>query len=106
MPRKRIIDGMPTNIFDYMTESHIEHVWQELALRFGFNVKAWKEQFESQFNRQPHSVSKESFFFRWGNEHLQPIINGILCRPNYHGTFNKLVEYVIRKRDHRIKKGT
>ena len=97
---------MPVNIFDYMTESHIDDVWQELAIRFGFNTKEWRKQFEEHFSRQPHSASKVSVFFRYGNEYLQPIINGILCRPAYQSTFNKLVEYVIRKRDHRIKKGT
>ncbi len=98
MAKMRTINGAHANIFDGMTEMHIDCVWHELSLRFGFNIKEWKKRFENEFSRQPHSVSKVSFFFRYGNEYLQPILNGILCRSPHHGTFNNFVAYVIRYR--------
>ncbi len=80
-----------------MEEVHIEMVWDELESRFGFPKKEWKKAFKEHLSNQHKSEDAIGIFLKFGNQRINPIINGILMRNEHHPTFNKLVEYVIRK---------
>ncbi len=43
------------NIFDEMDALHIAKVFEELALRFGFPEKKWKEEWKAHLNKQPRN---------------------------------------------------
>lgn len=85
------------NPYDYMNENHINLIWDELEERFGFPKKQWKLAFKKHLDKQPKSEQDISVFLRYGHDHIQPILNGILLRSDYFPTFEKFVEYVIRK---------
>ncbi len=80
--------------FDY---AHIKLVWQELHDRFGFNVEGWKEKFQEDLQKQKREVSELYYFFTFCNNHINPILNDILCRKRVHPTFNNLVKYILTK---------
>lgn len=88
---------MPGNVFEYMEEVHINLTWTELQERFGFPIKEWKKHWTAHLNKQPKGESDIAVFMRYGNVHINPILNGILMRNEGHPSFNKLVEYVIKK---------
>lgn len=70
-------------------------VWNELSIRFGFNLKEWKKKFRQQFSYQPRNVSEVEFFLRFGNKSINPVLNEILGRKNLYPTFNRLVDYIM-----------
>jgi len=83
------------NIFDDLTEIHVQQTWDELADRFGFDEKGWKKKFNEYLGKQPAHTLPVDAFTRFGNLFINPILNSILCRGGSHPTFNNLVEYVI-----------
>ena len=36
-------------------------------------------------------------FYRFGNKFIEPVLNAILCRRELHPTFNKLIDYIVKK---------
>lgn len=88
---------IPQNIERNFEAIHINMVWEELEKRFGFNVKEWKKSFKEQLSSQPRSISEVEFFLRFGNRHLNNILNQILCRNAGFPTFNRLVDYILER---------
>jgi len=89
--------GLPKKISDEFDNRHMELVWEELRLRFGFNVAEWKKLFRIEFSKQPRNVTEIEFFLIFGNRHINDLLNRLLCRRLNHPTFNNLVFYIIER---------
>ncbi|PZR38253.1 MAG: hypothetical protein DI538_10130 [Azospira oryzae] len=85
------------NIFEDMTEVHIQLVFDELTDRFGFPEKAWKTFWKEHLAKQPKSADDIGVFLHFGYHHINPIINSILLRREGLNTFNNLCEYIIKR---------
>ncbi|HLT81998.1 MAG TPA: hypothetical protein VKZ86_13305 [Cyclobacteriaceae bacterium] len=89
--------GLPAKISDEFNARHMEMVWEELRVRFGFNVATWKRMFRNEFSKQPRNVTEVEFFLIFGNRNINDLLNRLLCRRLNHPTFNALVFYVIER---------
>ena len=78
-------------------EMHISVIWEELRLRFGFDLRAWKKEFSDYLDAQPRNTAATDAFLSFGNRRINPVLNGILRRQELFPTFNKLVEYVLSR---------
>ena len=78
-------------------DMHIDLVWDELRLRFGFDLKRWKIEFQDYLATQPRNTADTDAFIRFGNHRINPVINQILRRNELFPTFNKLVEYILSR---------
>jgi len=87
----------PGSIQDFQ-EMHIELVWDELRLRFGFELKAWKTEFKTFLNSQPRNTTEADAFIVFGNRRINPVLNGILRRNELFPTFNNLVDYIVKRK--------
>ncbi|MFZ9503237.1 MAG: hypothetical protein ACO263_01580 [Cyclobacteriaceae bacterium] len=76
---------------------HIAIIWDELRLRFGFDLKAWKTEFAEFLNSQPRNTNITDAFIVFGNRRINPVLNSILRRNDLYPTFNKLMQYVISR---------
>jgi len=85
------------NIIHDMDALHMQQVWDELADRFHFPEKKWKEKFKEYADKQPSTVGERGIFLTFGTKHIDPVLNQLLLRPPASQTFNALVEYVIKK---------
>ena len=83
--------------YEFM-EYHITKVWNELHVRFGFDLKKWKIRFKAYRERHPQIHSELSAFNRFGFDEINPVLNNILCRNTLYPTFNNLVEYVVKRK--------
>lgn len=86
--------GISPNIFYEMDAVHIQQVFDLLTDRFGFPT-AWRKRWKEHLDKQPRSEDEIGLFLRFGNEHIDPILNALLLRSPSHGTFTKLCEYII-----------
>lgn len=73
--------------------------WQELKIRFGFNLPAWKMRFREEFLRQPRNVTEIEFFLIFGNRSINHLLNQILGRTRLHPTFNEMIEYILNNHE-------
>src|SRR5690349_128158 len=85
------------NIGHHFQEMHIKFVWDELQERFGFPIKAWKKAFNDYLGKQPRNSNDVESFLKFGSIFINPVLNQILLRNSLHGTFNNLVEYILKK---------
>jgi hypothetical protein len=77
-------------------EYHITKVWNYLHDHFGFNIPKWKERFNDYKSKQRRREEDEiGYFNRFGNQHINPVLNEILGRSILYPTFNALVEYIV-----------
>lgn len=88
---------MSPNCFDYMKETHITLVWDLLEEKFGFPKKTWTKAFKVHLDKQPRTTNDLDIFLKFGNQHINPILNAILLRRHGYPTFNNICEYIIRK---------
>lgn len=79
------------------SEMHINHTWDELHERFGFDLTTWKKKFNDYLMKQPRETDLVSAFLRFGNDRLNPLLNEILGRSSGFPTFNRLTTYVAKK---------
>ena len=80
-------------------ESDIEKVFILLKERFGFSLEGWQRRFKDYFLRHaPSNGSKVKYFIKFGNLHINPILNEILCRPEKYLTFNKILEFIVKNK--------
>ena len=86
----------PQDIAKKLTEYHVSLVWRELNERFGFDELKWKVRFGEYFKRRPRGTNLADAFYGFGNVHINPVLNEILCRKTEHPTFNKFVAYVVQ----------
>jgi hypothetical protein len=89
--------GSSDSINDFQ-EMHILIVWDELRLRFGFDLKAWKNDFSSFLASQPRNTTETDAFIQFGNRRINPVLNSILRRNELYPTFNNLILYVVRQK--------
>jgi hypothetical protein len=82
---------------ELLDEAHIKEIWNELHVRFGFNLKEWKPRFDQYVVKQTRETSVMSCFYRFGHDHINPVLNEILCRQRLYPTFTNLVRFVISK---------
>jgi hypothetical protein len=83
------------NIFYEMDSIHIQQVFDELANRFGFPEKKWKERWKAHLAGKPRGEDEIGLFLSFGNEYINPILNALLVRNPVHPTFTNLCEYII-----------
>jgi len=89
----------PSILRDFQ-EMHINVIWDELRLRFGFDLRAWKQEFTDYLATQPRNTAVTDAFLTFGNRRINPVLNGILRRNELFPTFNKLVEYILSRPTH------
>ena len=82
---------------ELLDEAHIKEIWNELHVRFGFNLIEWKPRFDQYVVKQTRETSVMSCFYRFGHDHINPVLNEILCRQRLYPTFTNLVRFVISK---------
>lgn len=58
----------------------IEKVWVYLGKKFGFNVPAWKKDFEDSVLVSRRDRSVQDQFLEFGKRKIEPILNDVLCR--------------------------
>lgn len=85
------------NIFYEMDALHIQQVFDELADRFGFPEKKWKELWKAHLESKPRGEDEIDLFLKFGNERINPILNALLLRSKVDSTFSNLCEYIITK---------
>ena len=79
-------------------EMHIAWMWEELHERFGFPPKEWKKRFADHLTKQKRGEDIVGVFLRFGSDNINPILNQILCRNEGHPTWNKLCDFVVKKK--------
>jgi hypothetical protein len=87
----------PIPAFQDFEEAHIEKVWQLLAEKFHFNIPEWKKEFRDFLGKQYRNTEETDAFLIFGTQKINPILNGILKRNSLHPTWQKMVEYVMKK---------
>ena len=96
--RSRMVHGkLPRDIEDELSPVHIEKVWELLEEKFCFNVKAWKKEFHDYVQKQPRHVQPDEAFVMFGEEFINPVLNLILRRREYHTTWRNILTYIVKK---------
>lgn len=96
--RSQLVYGkLPRDVEEELSPIHIEKVWELLEEKFCFNVKAWKKEFLEYYKKQPQNISKEEAFVDFGSECINPILNMVLKRAEYHETWRNMLKYIVRK---------
>ena len=90
--------GAKTTTENGFEEMHVAWVWEELHDRFGFPVKDWKNRFAEYLSKQPKEKDIAGVFLRFGHDHINPILNQILCRKDGYPSWNNLCEYILKKK--------
>lgn len=81
----------------YLNEHHINLAWEELHVRFGFNLDYWKQEFRTFMYSQPRNLQDTDGFMTFGNRRINPILNSILGRKELAPTFNNFICFIIKK---------
>jgi len=96
--RGRMTSGkLPREAEDELSPLHIEKVWELLEEKFCFNVKAWRKEFHEYFQKQPHQVQQREAFVKFGQEFINPVLNLVLKRKEYHSTWRNILLYIVKK---------
>jgi hypothetical protein len=90
--------GLPRDVENSFEEVHIQKIWNVLEEKFSFNVKAWKEDFNKYMISQSREISTRQGFIEFGLKKIQPILNGILKRTDYHPTWINLMRWVVKNK--------
>ena len=89
---------LPRDVENSFEEVHIQKIWNVLEDKFSFNVKGWKEEFNKYLTTQSRDISERQAFVEFGLRRIQPILNGILKRTDYHPTWINLMRYVVKNK--------
>jgi hypothetical protein len=89
---------LPRDIENAFEEIHIQKIWIVLGDKFSFNVKGWKEEFNKYLTTQSRDISERQAFVEFGLRRIQPILNGILKRTDYHPTWINLMRWVVKNK--------
>lgn len=89
---------LPRDVENAFEEAHIQKIWFVLEDKFSFNTKAWKEEFNKYLTTQSREISERQAFVEFGLKRIQPILNGILKRTDYHPTWINLMRWVVKNR--------
>jgi hypothetical protein len=97
-PRNQILYGkLPRDVEDELSPVHMKKIWELLETKFCFNLKVWKKDFQEYFQKQPHMVTEREAFVEFGVKHIQPVLNMVLGRKEYHPTWRNLLAYIVKK---------
>jgi hypothetical protein len=97
-PKNQLLYGkLPRDVEDELSPVHMTKVWELLEEKFCFNIKAWKKNFQEFYQKQPHSVSERQAFVEFGAKEIQPLLNMILKRKDFHPTWKNILTYVVKK---------
>ncbi len=88
---------LPRDVEDQLSTIHIEKVWELLEEKFCFNVKVWKKEFHDYFQKQPHEIQMPQAFANFGREFINPVLNLVLRRSEYHETWRNILIYIVKK---------
>jgi hypothetical protein len=89
---------LPRDVDNAFEENHIQKVWNVLEDKFSFNTKVWKEDFNKYLISQSREVSERQAFMEFGLKKIQPLLNGILRRTDYHPTWINLMRWVVKSK--------
>ena len=89
---------LPRDVENSFEEVHIQRIWNILEEKFSFNVKGWKEDFAKYLSSQSRQISERQAFIEFGFKKIQPILNGILKRTDYHPTWINLMRWVVKNK--------
>ena len=56
-----------------------------------------ENQFHQYFMKMPHEVSEKEAFVEFGAEFINPLLNQILKRDQYHNTWGNILKYIVKK---------
>jgi hypothetical protein len=73
----------------------IEKVWTYLGKKFGFNIPAWKKDFENSFLVSKRDRSIQDQFMEFGKKRIEPLLNDVLCRKAL-PTWINLLAFLLR----------
>lgn len=94
-------------VVKYVKESFdredIDKVWNYLGKKFGFNIPAWKKDFESSFLLSKRDKSIQDQFMEFGKKKIEPILNDILYRRRY-PTWITLLSFLLNDKIEVLKK--
>ena len=90
-------------IKDVFDPEDIEKVWAYLEKTFSFNIKSWKEDFNSERIHYPRNTSDQEAFMIFGKQRIEPVLNEILKRQKY-PTWIGLLSFVLKKKIDKRKK--
>ena len=88
---------IPQALTDHFDLMHIDLVFNELKVRFGFNKSEWEKKFKTFLLQQPRNTSELDAFIKFGNRFVNPVLNDVLCRNSGHTTFIHLLLYIVEK---------
>jgi hypothetical protein len=89
---------LPRDVENSFEEVHIQKIWNVLEEKFSFNIKGWKEEFTKYLNSQSREISERQAFIEFGLKKIQPLLNGILKRTDYHPTWINLMRWVVKNK--------
>ncbi len=89
---------LPKDVENGFEEIHIEKIWSILNEKFSFNIKGWKENFKKYLASQSREISERQAFVEFGLKKIQPLLNGILSRAEYHPTWINLMRWVVKNK--------
>lgn len=75
----------------------IENVWDYLGKKFGFNIPAWKKDFEDSVLISKRDRSVQVQFMEFGKRKIEPILNDVLCR-NASPTWINLLAFLLESK--------
>jgi hypothetical protein len=89
---------LPRDVENGFEEVHIDKIWNVLEEKFSFNVKGWKDHFNKYLASQSREISERQAFVEFGLKKIQPLLNGILSRTEYHPTWINLMRWVVKNK--------
>jgi len=89
------MDRLPQDIARQFQEAHIERTWKVLEERFSFNVNGWKAEFRRYLQSQSRGISERQAFTEFGKKKIEPLLNLILKREQYHPTWTNLMRWIL-----------
>ena len=88
---------LPRDVENNLSAIHITKIWELLEEKFCFNTKAWKKDFYEYFQKQPPRVSEREAFVDFGVKRIQPVLNKVLARKDFHPTWKNMLTYIVKK---------
>jgi hypothetical protein len=89
---------LPRDVENGFEEIHMEKTWHFLTEKFSFNNKGWKDDFKKYLASQSREISERQAFVEFGLKKIQPILNGILKRSEYHPTWINLMRWIVKNK--------
>lgn len=89
---------LPRDVENAFEEIHIQKIWNVLDEKFSFNIKVWKEHFDKYLGSQSREITVRQAFVEFGLKKIQPLLNGILGRSDYHPTWINLMRWIVKNK--------